>query len=217
MTLKLLRHTASLSLAILIAGSALPATAQVNATATADAATVEQESDEYSPNPAHDPQFVLANLTEVSPFNLAFVIADEWKKGNKLRASFWFYIWQIRTDAWVTGVNEEGFSVYRNMMSDEMGRSINTWIMADPALMRDTAQRAIAYEAKLPLATARPDEMSEADWTAIIAKSRSDYATEFREAFTEMSDEDIRTARQQNGLPVGTPTDVGAPLDDNWR
>lgn len=201
--------------AALLAGSALPAAAQD--TATANAPAVEQDSDAVSPNPAHDPQYVLANLTEVSPINLAYVIADEWKKGNKLRASFWYFIWQIRTDAWVTGLNEEGFKLYRNMISDQLGRTINTWIIADPALTRDTAQRAMAYEAKLPLATMRPDEMSETDWMAIIAKSRSDYATDFREAFAEISDEDMRTARQQNGLPVGTPADMGAPLDENWR
>lgn len=215
MTLKLLRHTTGLSLALLMAGSALSATAHV--VSAFDAPAIEQESDAVSPNPAHDPQYVLANLTEVSPFNLSFVIADEWKKGNRLRASFWYYIWQIRTDAWVTGVDEVGFSFYRNSMSDEMGRTINTWIMADPALMRDTAQRAIAYEARLPLSNMRPDEMNEADWLAIITKARSDYAAEFREVFAEMSDEDIRTARQQNGLPVGTPVDIGAPLDEDWR
>lgn len=217
MTLMLLRHTARLSLAALLAGTAISAVAHAQVTATVEASTPEQKRDEVSPNPAHDPQYVLANLTEVSPFNLAYVVADEWKKGNKQRASFWFYIWQIRTDAWVSGVNEEGFKLYRNMMSDEMGRTINTWILADPALMRDTAQRAIAYEAKLPLSNMRPDDMSEADWMAIISKSRSDYATDFNEAFAEMSDEEIRVTRQQNGLPVGTPTDIGAPLDGEWR
>ncbi len=217
MTPKLFRRAIGLSVATFIAGAALPAMAHAIPTASVQDSATSGNSDEVSPNPAHDPQYVLANLTEVSPFNLSFVIADEWKKGNRLRASFWYYIWQIRTDAWVTGVDEVGFSFYRNSMSDEMGRIINAWILADPALMRDTAQRAMAYEAKLPLSNMRPNEMSEADWMAIIAKTRADYATEYREAFAEMSDEDIRTARQQNGLPVGTPTDIGAPLDEDWR
>lgn len=217
MTIKLLRHTASLSLAALLAGTAIPAMAHPQVTATVDAATLEQEEDEVSPNPAHDPQYILANPTEVSPFHLTLVVADEWKKGNKLRASFWYYIWQIRTDAWVTGVNEDGFKLYRNMMSDQMGQAINTWIIADPALMRDTALRAISYEAKLPLSKMRPDDMSEADWMAIVAKSRTDYATELREALAEMSDDEIRETRIGNGLPVGPLTDQGEPLPEDWR
>lgn len=218
MSFKLFRRAASLSLATLLVGTAIPAVAQETAQAqSAETSRDDLNDDTVSPNPAHDPQFVLANLTEVSPLNLAYVVTDEWKKGNKLRASFWYYVWQIRTDAWVTGVDEEGFKLYRNMMSDEMGQAVSAWILADPELARDTAQRAIAYEAKLPLSKMRPDDMSEADWMAIISKSRSDYATELREAFAEMSDDDIRAARQQNGLPVGTPTDIGTPLDEEWR
>lgn len=217
MTFKLFRHAASLSLAAILVGTALPAMTHAQATATVEASATGQDEEGVSPNPAHDPQFVLANLTEVSPFNLTFVIADEWKKGNKLRATFWYYVWQIRTDAWVTGVNEDGFKLYRNMMSDEMGQAVNTWIAADPALMRDTAERAIGYEIKLPLSKMRPEDMSEADWMAIVAKSRSDYAEELREAFAEIPDEDIRAARQKNGLPVGTPADQGQALPDDWR
>lgn len=218
MILKLFRNAASLSLATLLVGTALPSLAQAQtASQSAAASTDDQDEDAVSPNPADDPQFILSNLTEVSPLNLAYVVADEWKAGNKLQASFWFYIWQIRTDAWVTGVDESGFKIYRNMLNDEMGRTINAWIAADPALMRDTAQRAIGYEAKLPLATMRPDEMSEADWLAIIAKSRSDYAKEMHDAFNGISDEEILETRAENGLAIGPLTDKGEPLPEDWR
>ena len=216
MSIKLFRHIASLSLATLLVGTALPSLAHARPSAVPQQAT-SGDSDEVSPNPAHDPQYVLENLTEVSPFNLVSVIADEWAKGNKLRASFWYYIWQIRTDAWVGGVDEDSFKLTRNMISDQMGQVINTWIAADPALWRDTAERAVSYEARLPLSRLRPETLDEADWLAIVAKSRADYANELREAFASTPPEAISASRQQNGLPVGTPTDTGAPLDPDWH
>ncbi|WP_292042273.1 MULTISPECIES: hypothetical protein [unclassified Brevundimonas] len=210
---KPLFHAAVLSVAALLLGTAAPSAAQ---DLPSEAATAPDNS-ETSPNPAHDPQFILANLDEVSPFNLIFVVADEWKKGNKLRAAFWYYVWQIRTDAWVTGVDREEFQLVRAMMSDETGQTIFNWIAADPALMRDTVERAIGYEATLPLSKQRPEDLNEADWLAIVSKSRTDYAAELREAFANTADEEILARRRQNGLPIGTPQDIGAPLDAHWR
>ena len=214
MTSKLLRHAASLSLATLLLGTALPSSAHTVSVAQTDPSA---QSDSVSPNPANDPQYILANLDKVNPLSLSHVIADEWQKGNRLRASFWYFIWQIRTDAWVEGLDEEGFTVFRNMISDQMGQAINTWIAADPALMRDTAERAIGYEVKLPLSNEKPEDVSDTDWQAIIAKSRADYATDLRDAFADITDAEILASRQQNGLPVGTPSDLGAPLPDDWR
>lgn len=163
------------------------------------------------------PETVLANLSSIQPLNLVYVVSGEWAAGNKLKAAFWFYVWQIRTDAWVTGMNDSGFTQSRNMLNNQMGQGVNTWIAADPALMRDTAERAISYEAKLPLWTERPEGLGESDWAAIIAKSRADYASEMQAAFAEMPVEEIRTLRQEKGLPVGTPADMGEPLPDDWR
>ena len=210
---KPLFKAAVLSVAALFLGTAAPSAAQDLPSETAAA----PDNNETSANPAHDPQFILANLDEVSPFNLIFVVADEWKKGNKLRAAFWYYVWQIRTDAWVSGVDREEFELVRTMMSDEAGQVIYNWIAADPALMRETVERALRYEAVLPLSKQRPDDLSEADWLAVVERSRTDYATELREAFANTTDENILARRQQNGLPVGTHKDIGAPLDDTWR
>lgn len=160
---------------------------------------------------------ILNNLTSVSPLNLVYVVAEEWKAGNKLRASFWYYVWQIRTDAWVKGMDDSGFKQLRAIISDEMGQAVNGWIAADPALMRDTATRAMGYEAKLPLWSERPEGMSQADWDALIAKTRADYAQEMRDAFADTTDEEILAGRQSRGLPVGTPSDQGAALPDDWR
>lgn len=216
-TVNLLRCGAVFAVATLTLGATTPSWSQ----AASQIPTLEQVTPEQPPSeqereiPKAD--FVLANLEATSPLNLMYVVTEEWAAGNKLKASFWYFIWQIRTEAWAAGLDDSGFSQFQAALNDQLGQGLNIWISADPALLRDTVERAISYEAKLPLWSERPDGLDEVKWAAVVAKTRADYANEYHSAFAGISDEEILAKREEYGLPVGTPADQGETLPDNWR
>ncbi len=221
-TANLLRRAAVLAVATLPLGATSPSWSQTaNQPSILERDALEQAPSEQAPSeqkreiPKTD--FVLANLESTSPLNLMYVVTEEWAAGNKLTASFWYFIWQIRTEAWAAGLDDPGFSQFQALLNDQLGRGLNIWISADTALLRDTAERAIGYEAKLPLWSERPDGLDEAQWAAVVAKARADYADEYHSAFAGISDEEIRAKREEYGLPIGTPTDQGEALPDDWR
>lgn len=160
-------------------------------------------------------EIILANHANVSPLNLIYVVNEYWNADNKLQASFWFYVWQIRTAPWAE--NDPQMEQVRSNLNQQYGGAINSWLGADPVLWRQVAERAISYEPKLPLWSQRPDGISEEAWTGQIANSREEYANSLREAFASMSTDQINAARQERGLPTGTPADLGAPLPEEWR
>ncbi len=160
-------------------------------------------------------EIILANHATVSPLNLIYVVNEYWNAGNKLQAALWFYVWQIRTAPWAE--NDPELAQIRTNLNKQFGGAINSWLAADPVLWQQVAERAIAYEPKLPLWSQRPDGLPEEAWAAQVAKTRTEYATDFREAFASMSADEINAARRERGLPVGTPDDQGAPLPEDWR
>lgn len=158
---------------------------------------------------------VLGNLGNISPFNLVYVVQQHWDAGDKLKAAFWFYIWQLRTGPWAELDPET--SEVRTPLNQQMGAAINSWLAADPDLMRQTAERALSYETKLPLWNRRPEGIAEDFWNKTIAEHRTAYTDSLKEAFSTMTPEQIRTLRAEANLPVGTPADIGAPLPEEWR
>ena len=201
-------------MAMTLMGAPVCAIAQDAATATAAA----ESAPTSTPPPAESmPSIddVLGNLGDISPFNLVYVVQQNWDAGDKLKAAFWFYIWQLRTGPWAE-LDPETLQV-RGPLNEQMGMAINSWLAADPDLMIQTAERALSYEAKLPMWNRRPDGIAEDFWNNTVAQHRIDYATELKEAFTTTPPAQIRTLRAEAGMPVGTPSDLGAPLPEDWR
>lgn len=155
------------------------------------------------------------NLATVSPLSIIYVITEYWTGGDKLKAAFWYYIWQIRTQAWVG--SDSGFDQFRTTMNNEMGSTINGWIGADPVVWREVAERAASYEAKLPLWRVHPENMTEEAWLAQIAATRADYAKQMTDAFDSTTPDAMRASRTAANLPVGPLTDSGAPLPEEWQ
>ena len=184
--------------------------------ASAIAQSAEAPAQEAEAVPSAPPAAaIIANLDKISPLQIVHPVSEYWQRGDKLQAALWFYIWQIRTDAWVG--TDPAFDNARSALNSQMGQTINGWIAADPDLWLATARRAIAFESKLPLWTTRPPEMTEEEWNTRIATTRAEYKTGMEEAFAETGPDAIRAGRRENGLYVGTLTDAGAPLPDEWH
>lgn len=214
--------SAKLATAILVGALiGLPASAMAQ---NAEPPTVAEDAAGSSPAPAPVPapaesipsiDDVLGNLANISPFNLVYVFQQYWDAGDKLKAAFWFYIWQLRTGPWAE-LDPETAQV-RAALNQQAGMAINGWLAADPELMIEVAQRASGYEAKLPLWSRRPDGIAEDFWINTIAQHRAAYAAEMADTFATTTPDQIRTLRAEAGMPVGTPADLGAPLPDDWR
>lgn len=200
----------------LCAAAALVALLAPTVSLAQDAAPAPSTPD-AAPAPQATPsaEYVLANLTSVSPLNLIYVVSEEWAAGNRLQAAFWYYIWQIRTEPWA--VAEQEFAQPRAAINQSVGATINSWIFSDPELMQSVSERAISYEPKLPMWTHIPEGMPQNRWDELVATTRATYVTDLRSGLTETPPDQIRVLRQQNGLPVGPLTDQGAPLPEEWR
>lgn len=205
----MLKHTlcATAALLALLAPTAPLAQAATPAPASQDAAP----ASDATPSA----EYVLANLTSVSPLNLIYVVSEEWAAGNRLKAAFWYYVWQIRTDPWAQA--EQEFAQPREAINQSVGTIINSWIFSDPELMQAVSERAISYEPKLPMWRRMPDGMPQNRWDELVATARATYASDLTNGFADTPPDQIRLLRQQNGLPVGPLTDQGEPLPDEWR
>lgn len=197
---------------LVLCAAAFVAAASPALAAQTDAPTAAPAQDEEQIPPA---SYIIANTQTISPLNLVYAINEYWMAGDRLQAAFWFYIWQIRTAPWAELDPE--LAPIRATLNEQLGGAINGWLAADPALMRQVAERALSYEATLPLWTQRPEGISEQFWLSQVQADRVGYATELNEALTPQSYAQIITARQERGMPVGLPADLGAPLPDNWR
>ncbi|WP_297804667.1 hypothetical protein [uncultured Brevundimonas sp.] len=158
---------------------------------------------------------VLANIETVSPVNLIYVVSEYWNAGNKLQAAFWYYVWQIRTEPWAQ--TDPEFARARLALNQNFGSTINSWIFADPELVVAISERAMSFEPRLPLWNRMPEGMSAEQWEQLVQATRVAYANDMRGAFAQTPPDQIRALRQQNGLPVGTLTDIGLPLPEDWR
>lgn len=204
------RQITALSAAITLLTLALPATAQAGTAVNDTTVQAEQHAPEVPPA-----EVLIASLDQISPLQLVRAVSEYWQRGDKLQASFWYYIWQIRTAPWVG--TDPAFDDARASLNNAIGQTINGWIAADSETWQATARRAVAFEPKLPLWTIHPPEMSPEAWATRVAEHRASYARELDEAFAQTDAETIRRSRSEAGLPVGPLTDAGQPLPDAWR
>ena len=198
-----------------LAASLMLMAAPLTAMAQDQAAPVEARTEEQQQSRTPSAEQVLSSLETVSPLDLVYVVVKYWKRGDRQQAAFWYYIWQIRTDAWAD--LDSGFGLYRSMLDNDVSITINNWIGSDPEMWRDTVERAIAYEPKLPMWRLRPEGMTLEEWSAHVDAKRAEYARETADMMARMSPEQMIAARREAGLPVGPLVDAGTPLPDEWR
>lgn len=163
--------------------------------------------------------YILAHPDAVNPFALIEPMRTLIDRGDMLQASFLFYFWQIRSVPWAKHGAPDGEGAVRASVNAMVGEVINRWVASDPDAMNAVAERAIAYERRLPLFSGRPAGVSAAIWARDVVKLRQDYADGFyryaprdaeaKRKFTE--------TRKRNGLYVGPLQNPGKPLPEAWR
>ncbi len=160
-------------------------------------------------------EYVLDHPDLVEPINLIFAVGNLVQRGDMERASFWYYIWQIRTRPWMTP--EGGQAQVRGALNATFGPVINEWAGSDFDALRQLYIRAIRYELEFPLYERRPDGMGRRDWRRAVAAAREQNS---EEAILEMLDgmgrEGFAARRRENGLYVGPWQSPGRPLKDEW-
>jgi len=163
--------------------------------------------------------YIFAHPEAVEPFTLLQPIMFEMQRGNNLRASFWFYFWQIRSLPWAALGPRDQYAALRASINAMMGASINEWIGRDPDAMREVATRAMAYERRMPLFTGRPDGVSETAWAKAVEAGRADYAEGFAKAVGDPAAfrRKMVEGRAKNGLDAGPLDQPGKPLAEAWR
>ena len=108
---------------------------------------------------------ILAHPEMYGPFTYAIVVRDMWAQGRRLQAAFWFYVFQARTRPWsAADMTGDGAAALRGALNEELGPAINGWVGSDLEAWRALAQRAVSYEARLPLCPQRPEGISAAAW-----------------------------------------------------
>ena len=161
---------------------------------------------------------VLANPETVDPFDYALVVKWLWENGRRRHAAFWFYVFQERSRPWsLADRHGDGAAALRSSLNDGLGQLINGWIASDVAEWRTVAERAISYEKRFPLYRERPQSLSAAEWTALVAQSRMDYDAQARAAFSGLDAAQVARQRRSAGLPVGPLQSPGPPLPVGWR
>ena len=152
------------------------------------------------------------------PEDWAVLSSYQQSEGDLLRAAFWFYMYQMRSRPWARADDGgSGAAALRASFDATLGLDINEWISADLMLWRSVVDRAIAFEARLPLYAERPSGMDSDAWQALVERERRAYADEARAAFAGMDPAKIARARREKGLPVGPLSNQGRPLADVWR
>ena len=172
-----------------------------------------------------DPGVRAAAVAEVTtapeqfdPFAYAMVSAALWRDERRLQAAFWFYVFQARSRAWADADRAgSGAAALRASLNDLLGSPINAWLGHDLTAWRAVATRAMAYEARLPLGTTRPDGVSAAQWPALVAKARDDYRAGYAATLGKADPADFAAKRRANGLPSGPLPSPGPALPEAWR
>ncbi|WP_156427309.1 hypothetical protein [Novosphingobium sp. Fuku2-ISO-50] len=153
----------------------------------------------------------------VNPFSLPLAIAALLRQGNMLRASFWYYFWQVRSEPWARLGSPDGEAALRGSFTATLGGPINAWLGSDPHAMLEVMKRAYSYERKVPLYSGRPNGVGAGAWQNAVAAARAHYDLAAIEAsFARMKDK-WAAERVQNHLPNGPLLNPGKPLPDGWR
>lgn len=160
----------------------------------------------------------LARPEAADPFAYAMLTSALWGEGRRLQAAFWFYVFQVRTRPWADADKQgDGAAALRASLNDGLGQEINGWLGSDLDAWREVATRAMSYEARLPLPSARPDGVEAGRWPAMVDKVRREYRQGYEKTLGAMTAEDLAAGRRENGLPVGPLKDAGPPLPADWR
>lgn len=161
---------------------------------------------------------VLARPQAVDPFVYAELSQALWQDGRRLQATFWFYVFQVRTRPWADADRRgDAAGALRGSLNEVLGTPINRWVGSDVAQWQAVARRAIGYEARLPLFAGRPDGLSAAEWNALVVQARESYRRAFEQTLGVANPTEIARTRRENGLPVGPLADPGPALPETWR
>lgn len=160
---------------------------------------------------------VVAHPDAINPIYLYAVSLSLWKRGDRARATFWFYIAQVRSRAWINA--DKSTAPLRGALNQQIGALVNPWVGSDLEAWYDIAGRALAYEKKIPLYAGRPSQLTPEQWQAVVVKARQDNDAQFQEVFAGFRKDPQAFAekRRGNGLSTGPLQDPGAPLPANWR
>lgn len=165
---------------------------------------------------AADPYAILDDPQVRNPFDWVEAIATLWRRGDRLQAAFWYYVFQIRSLPWAEAdrarTGGSGAAALRGSITHALGAPINEWLGSDPAAWRDTGARAIAFEKRLPYHAARPDGIDEAAWARMNETARTSHEAGFDQVWRQYSFADMEARRRQMGLYVGPLQDPGQPL-----
>ncbi|MCQ8278393.1 hypothetical protein NFI95_08000 [Acetobacteraceae bacterium KSS8] len=169
---------------------------------------------------AATPEAILAHPDSVEPFAYAQLITWLWGQGRREQATFWFYVMQARTRPWAQADHDgegDGAAALRASLNDQLGQVINGWVASDPAAWKRIVERALSYEAHLPLNPARPDGMTEPAWLALVAKERAEYASGAHTLFAGLDPAAVAAQRRKAGLYNGPLQSPGPALPEDWR
>lgn len=165
---------------------------------------------------AADPYAILDDPQVRNPFEWVEAIAALWRRGDRLQAAFWYYVFQIRSRPWAEAdmaqTGGSGVAALRSSITYALGAPINEWLGSDPATWRDTGARAIAFEKRLPHHGGRPEGIDEATWARMNETARTGHEAGFDQVWRQYSFADLEARRRQAGLYVGPLQDPGQPL-----
>lgn len=176
---------------------------------------------------------IIVQPASVNPLAFALVSESLWKRGDRAKAAFWFYLFQARTQPWLVGgpISEyllkdylgrlldqpQIYAALRRSYNSRVGDLVNTWAMSDLDALQALAPRVFGYERRIPLYATRNTWVSEEIWLATVEDKRNANEQLFKEALAGIKPADFYRDRRKRGLYVGPWNDPGAPLPDDWR
>lgn len=158
--------------------------------------------------------YLLDHPDLVDPYYLIYAVTNQFQRGDRERAAFWYYIWQMRTRQWMTA--DSSNAQFMGALRATVGPMINEWAGSDLEAWKQLYVRAIRYELELPLYEGQPDNVSRREWRRIVRRVREENSEEATLQLFEDS-ADMQEARRENGLYIGPWEDPGRPLKDEWR
>lgn len=163
-----------------------------------------------------DPYEILDATEVANPFDWIEPIATLWRRGDRLQAAFWYYVFQIRSRPWAAADRQRtggsGAAALRASITETLGRPINEWLGSDPAAWKETGTAAIAFEKRLAFHAGRPDGIDEPAWLAMNRSAREEYEEGFEALWGQYSFAQLEDMRRSNGLYVGPLRNPGQPL-----
>lgn len=162
---------------------------------------------------------VIAQPEKVDPSHHIQIIATLWQRGDRLQATFLYYVWQVRFMPWAKLGSPSGEGALFGAIRATLGPVVNGWIGSDPVLNRQVLDRALTYERKLPLHPNRPEGVDEKTWLRTIEEVRESAAKQWlgQMPVTPEALKAWAKTRAKNGLPNGPVTHPGKPLPDHWQ